>query len=107
MKVGILTFHEANNYGAILQAYSMQKILESMYCESEFINYYQPYIVLNYRSFYVDTSSVKKAAESLVYSVLHYNIVSSKNRKFDKFRNDFMNISKKKFYYGDYFDNKG
>lgn len=27
MKIGVLTFHRANNYGAVLQAYALQKYL--------------------------------------------------------------------------------
>ncbi len=37
MKIGILTFHEADNYGAVLQAYALQTVLERLGAESEFI----------------------------------------------------------------------
>lgn len=30
MKIGILTFHESNNYGAALQCYALQEVLKSM-----------------------------------------------------------------------------
>lgn len=39
MKVGILTFHRAYNYGAILQAYALQKKLREMDIQSEVIDY--------------------------------------------------------------------
>jgi hypothetical protein len=29
-KIGVLTFHCAHNYGAVLQAYALQKFLEKM-----------------------------------------------------------------------------
>lgn len=29
MKIGILTFHDANNYGAILQTYALQETIKS------------------------------------------------------------------------------
>ena len=38
-KIGILTFHNAHNYGAVLQAYALKtklkdfKLSESLYCE--------------------------------------------------------------------------
>jgi len=38
MKVGILTFHEADNYGAVLQAYALQQVLKKLGAESEFIS---------------------------------------------------------------------
>ena len=39
MKIGILTFHWATNYGAILQAYALQEYLKSQGHEVEIINY--------------------------------------------------------------------
>ncbi|SHF45023.1 Polysaccharide pyruvyl transferase [Mariniphaga anaerophila] len=40
MKVGILTFHHSNyNYGAVLQAFSIYKLIETMGYESHIINY--------------------------------------------------------------------
>ncbi len=37
MKAGILTFHEADNYGAVLQAFALQQVLKKLGEESEFI----------------------------------------------------------------------
>lgn len=39
MKIGILTFHWATNYGAVLQAYALQTYLSNMGHEVEIINY--------------------------------------------------------------------
>ena len=39
MKIGILTFHWATNYGAILQAYALQSYLEGQGHEVEIVNY--------------------------------------------------------------------
>lgn len=39
MKIGIMTFHWATNYGAVLQAYALQEYLESMGHSVEIINY--------------------------------------------------------------------
>ncbi len=39
MKVGILTFHRAVNYGAVLQAFSLKQHLESLGCEVSIIDY--------------------------------------------------------------------
>ena len=30
MRVGILTFHRAHNYGAVLQCYALQKVLKNL-----------------------------------------------------------------------------
>lgn len=37
--VGIITFHRASNYGAVLQAYALQNVLSGMGCEAEIIDY--------------------------------------------------------------------
>lgn len=44
MKVGILTFHRACNYGAVLQCYALQETLKSMGHEVYIVDYRQPYI---------------------------------------------------------------
>lgn len=40
MKVGILTFHDAHNYGAVLQAYALKKYLIKLGYEAKIINYH-------------------------------------------------------------------
>jgi len=43
MKVGIITFHRAHNYGAVLQAYALKKYLASVGCDAEIIDYWPTY----------------------------------------------------------------
>lgn len=43
-KVGIITFHKALNYGAVLQTYALQTMLEQMECEPIVLDYDNPYI---------------------------------------------------------------
>ena len=50
MKVGILTFHDADNYGAVLQCFALQEVLKTMGCNVDVINYKQPHIVDLYRT---------------------------------------------------------
>lgn len=40
MKIGIITFHWAVNYGAILQTYALSEYLDRMGAETQVINYY-------------------------------------------------------------------
>jgi len=44
MKVGILTFHFSENYGALFQAYALRKWFEDNGCEVRFIDYRPSYI---------------------------------------------------------------
>ena len=43
MKIGILTYHRAENYGALLQAYAMRTYLQSLGHEVEFVDYWPKY----------------------------------------------------------------
>lgn len=40
MKVGILTFHDAHNYGAVLQAYALKKYIQQLGHDVRVINYH-------------------------------------------------------------------
>lgn len=51
MKIGILTFHCANNYGAVLQAYALQEYLRKDRHDAYIINYCPQYITSYYRAF--------------------------------------------------------
>ena len=48
-KTGILTFHNAHNYGAALQAFALRNKLRNMGYEAEIINYCNKSISKNYR----------------------------------------------------------
>lgn len=47
-KVGIVTFVQASNYGAVLQAFALQRILQELGYDSWLINYNCPYIRESY-----------------------------------------------------------
>lgn len=51
MKVGILTFHNALNYGAVLQAYATQELLKSMGHTVEIIDYHNLEIDVYYKKY--------------------------------------------------------
>ena len=48
MKIGILTFHFAHNYGAMLQAYALSTKLRNMGYDAEIIDYRLPFIYKNH-----------------------------------------------------------
>ena len=48
-KIGILTFHNAHNYGAVLQAYALKTKLERMGYDASVLNYQNKYIARNYK----------------------------------------------------------
>lgn len=82
MKIGIITFHWAVNYGAVLQAFALQKFLELQKNEVEVINY-RPFLVI-----FKDT----------LIKILKLNFsFFLKKRKINKFISRHMRLSSKTF----------
>lgn len=82
MKIGILTFHKAYNYGAILQTFALQKKLTEMGYESEIIDYLSKEKKKDIQLFSY------KSDESIKYNVVNFikDIYRVwKNRKFNEF----------------------
>lgn len=51
MKIGILTFHRAHNYGAVLQAFALQEYLRKAGHDVKIIDYNPPFLEANYKIF--------------------------------------------------------
>lgn len=47
-KIGIITFHRANNFGAVLQCYALQETLSHLGYEAEVVDYREPFTELIY-----------------------------------------------------------
>lgn len=92
-KIGILTFHNAINYGAALQAYALQQKLLEMGYESEIIDYENEYFKKSYASFFISEKSIKK----FIYACFAYRNNQERNRKFSEFRNNYLKLSEKKY----------
>ncbi len=92
MKVGIITFHRAINYGALLQVYALQKEIGKTGCTSEVLDYRCEIIENVYKPFKLKgLESIKHFA----YLVLHYPIKRSKINKFRQFTNRYISIGRK------------
>lgn len=88
-KIGILTFHCSNNYGAVLQAYALRKTLSDLY-ESSDVH------VINYRcEGTVSKTSFKdlRIKKGLAGAILHYRQINSINRKFEDFRKEYLQLT--------------
>ena len=53
----MLTFHNAENYGAVLQAYALKEVLKSLGTKPRFVNYINKDILKDYKL--IRTNSVK------------------------------------------------
>lgn len=95
MKVGIMTFHRAINYGAILQVLALQKSIEKFNVEVEVIDYRCEKIEKDYSNIRIRKNTV---LNDTINSVLSYPIRRKKKNNFLKFMNNNLNLSKEVYY---------
>lgn len=83
-KIGIITFHRAHNYGATLQAYALEKILEEKEYDVKFINYINYEIDKQYKILKIDKRNILTIFKSIISSIIYFY----KNKKrFNNFNN--------------------
>lgn len=96
MKIGILTFHIANNYGAVLQAYGLQETLKELGHNVDIIDYRNTFIVSKQDYFSLKNTSVMK----FIYRLVSMNALHKKINVFKSFRKEYLNISREIYYSG-------
>lgn len=93
MKIGILTYHRSNNYGALLQAIALRKVLSDMGNVVTFIDYWPAYHRHVYEAFSIASLKYRSLRNNLNYTVYCLrNYISRKKRikKFDIFINHYI-----------------
>lgn len=93
-KIGILTFHRAINYGAVLQAFALQEFVIKNFLayDVEIINFYTDVQDTSYLSYKAINNKFKRLLASALFS--HYRIYDKKN-KFDSFLCKYLKLSKR------------
>ncbi len=93
MKIGILTFHSAANYGAVLQAYGLQETLKKLGHMVYIIDYKPEYLKAPYKNWtFQNASSLNLSAKNFVRALAVYGIRRARNRKFAYFVNEHLNL---------------
>lgn len=91
MKVGILTFHNADNYGAVLQAYALQETLKTNLPNAEIS-------IIDYRNTTIENSykiiGKKKNIFSFAIQLFYVPFHIIKKRRFEFFRRKFFVLNK-------------
>ncbi|MFT8340693.1 polysaccharide pyruvyl transferase family protein [Clostridium beijerinckii] len=82
MKVGVITFQQSNNYGAILQSYALQTVINKLGHEGELIDYKcdyigKPYKLINLR---------KKGFFSYIFGVIGFICYLPRKKNCNLFR---------------------
>lgn len=95
MKTNTITFHSAHNYGAVLQAYALQKTLVKLGYDNEIID-----IDKTKESLFrpINISLSKKCLSLIKYNLivlLQYKKLHEKFKKFESFINDYLTLTKK------------
>ena len=97
MKIGILTFHCAHNYGAVLQCYATQEFLRSKGQEVEIINYRPSYLLRPYRLFdkgYITRGGFKRLLKNIVQESIIFPTRYTRWKVFQRFINKRLSLSK-------------
>lgn len=95
MKIGILTFHYAHNYGAMLQAYALCAKLKRFGHNAEIVDYRLPYIYKNHerlglRAFYKQRYSSENCIVGALKTLKNYPRYFFRPTKWYRFE-DFLN----------------
>lgn len=91
MKIGILTFHAAYNYGAVLQCYALKEYLSSLGHEVSIVDYRQKYLLTCYKWF--NLKSIFKSVIDKTF-IKQVGVMLTKKRRgkqFDRFVKDNFN----------------
>lgn len=84
-KIGILTFHCAHNYGAVLQAYATQELLKGVGYDVEVIDYRPDYLVRPYKRFDISRFRGKNLIHTIRHIVSEILLVPIRMLKYKRF----------------------
>ncbi|MCQ2213153.1 MAG: polysaccharide pyruvyl transferase family protein [Bacteroidaceae bacterium] len=85
MKIGILTFHTARNYGAVLQCYALQETLKQLGHDVEIIDYRQKWIESIYTTFSFHVLAHRKGLRNKLQYLKNANNRRLRNKRFSGF----------------------
>ena len=92
-KIGIVTFHNAHNYGAVLQVLALQDVL-SKKNNVKIINFKNKAIDDVYKIFRVNKKNIFTMCRSLIGDLIYYNKDKNRYKNFNNFINKKLNLSK-------------
>lgn len=98
MKIGILTFHCAINFGAVLQAFGLFQYLRSLGHDVSVIDYRPDYLIKPYRLFYSRRLHAWKKSWILRFILITKEVLSipirfKRERLFKRFVKDYLHLS--------------
>jgi len=91
MKIGIITFHNASNYGAVLQAFALQEYIKKFNENVEIIDYANRFITKGLNKVRFELSL--KGLYYFFQDILHYKKRKNKINNFLRFFSDYLVLS--------------
>ena len=90
-KIGIITFHNSNNCGSMLESFAMNRIVDSIGFDSEIINYSSEGQQQLYKSLF-PWNSLKNFIKNILL-LPHKKTLDCNNRKYQEFKRKYMNLN--------------
>lgn len=88
-KIGIITFHFEDNYGAVLQAFALQKYLQNLNFNVEIIDFRSQNMIL---------ADKRRGIKVWINFLLAFFWIKQKEKKFENFRKKHLNRTNKVFF---------
>ena len=86
MKIGIITFHCAHNYGAVLQCYALQEFLKDLGHEVKVMDYRPSYLTKGYRPLrFIASRHIDLMLKAFMVDILKFPIMLRRYRAFSRF----------------------
>lgn len=96
MKIGILTFHRAINYGAFLQAFALQKYLVNLGYQVEMVDYWPEAHEVTYKLFYINpNATVTERIKTIIAIILKATRFQKRRHKMLTLQHQYFNISRR------------
>lgn len=95
MKIGIITFHSAHNYGACLQAYALQTLLNNNGYDVNIIDFRNEFIDKNFRPFAIREGNIYRKIRSIAINIVCLNKNVKRYLNFKRFINSYYILTDK------------
>lgn len=102
MKIAIATFVRAYNYGAVLQAYALNRVINEMGADCETVDYYPEYFNREYnmtelRRIKKPTIHIRSRIKSDLNNAKVYEKAQHRSRKFNRFIKKYIKLTKRTY----------
>lgn len=94
LRCGILTFHRALNYGAVLQSFALCRTLNMLGTDTKIVNYYSASLEETYKIYNFKKNNI---AVGILKGLIKGPIINKKRKGFNNFINNNIALTKEKY----------